>query len=336
MNVKVPCQAPSQTPCKIAFVGEAPSDEEVAQRRPLVGPSGRVFNAMLRNADIDRDQHLVTNVFDEQAEDNDVSEWMKDPVRCAENFARLNEEITRFKPTVIVPMGNTALWAFTEQTLIGKFRGAVCTATRISEGHKLIPSYHPMAVQRDWRLLVMTVMDFVKAAKEAELGPQVVYPKVQLIIEPTVSDVEEFTQQCVDPAIPKLAVDIETGWGQVTAISFAPSTTVAMSIPFVDLRKPNKSYWPTARDELRVWKLVKQVCETSIPKVGQNYLYDLSWLWVKHGVATRNYRYDTRLRHKVMYPELPADLASMAASYTRLGAWKTWGGKYQKDTKTDG
>lgn len=333
MNVKVPCQWPSQKPCRIAFIGEAPSDEEVMFKKPFVGPSGSIFNAILRTAGLERSEYLVTNTFDEQAPDNDVSSWMRDEARCQENFARLNSELMACQPNVIVPLGNTALWALTGHQSIKTFRGSVTKATRVYPDAKLLPTLHPEAVRKDWRFLPVVAADFIKASEEADLGPQITYPKVELLIEPTFEDVQEFAQECF--AAPKLAVDIETGWGQITSIAFAPTTSRALSIPFVDLRKPNRNYWASADDEFAVWRVVQAVCESPVPKVLQNGLYDLMWLIEKHGIAVRNYRFDTKLRHKVMFPELPADLASMAGSYTRIGAWKSWGGHYQKE-KADG
>jgi DNA polymerase len=337
MTIRVPPQLPASGRAKIAFVGEAPSDEELDKLQPLVGPAGRVFNAMLRNANLERSEYLITNVFDEQAEDNDVAKagWLKDEARIAENFARLNAELTAAQPNVIVPMGATAMWAFTGINSISNYRGAVTKATRLMEGAKLVPTYHPAAVMRNWQLLPIGVKDFEKAAMEADLGPKIVYPKLEIYVEPNVRDVQQFVAEAHESG--KLSVDIETGWGQITSIAFAPTPSRAFAVPFVDLRKPNKSYWPTDRDERDVWLAVRDILEYGNPKVGQNYMYDLFWLYMQKGIATRNYRYDTRLRHKVLFPELPADLANMAATYTRIGAWKMWGGRYQKATeKKDG
>lgn len=336
MPVKVPPQLPASGRAKIAFVGEAPSDEELEKLQPLVGPSGRVFNAMLRAANLEREDYLVTNVFDEKAPDNDVVKagWLKDEARIAENFARLNTELTAAQPNVIVPMGATAFWAFTGINSIQNQRGAVSKATRIVPEAKMVPTYHPAAVMRSWQLLPIAVKDFEKAAAEAELGPKVVYPRLEIYVEPSVRDVQQFVAEAHESG--KLSVDIETGWGQITSIAFAPTTSRAFAVPFVDLRKPNKSYWPTDRDELAVWLAVRDILEYPNPKVGQNYMYDLFWLYLQKGIATRNYRYDTRLRHKVLFPELPADLGNMGATYTRIGAWKNWGGRYQKEVKKDG
>lgn len=342
MTVKIPAQFPTTTPAKLAFVAEAPAAEELIKGQPLVGPSGRVFNSILRSAGIDREEVYISNVFDEMIPggtdpeiDKNRREWMKDEVRMAEVEARLNEELTSVGANVIVPLGGTALWAFTGDSGIQKSRGAVTKADRIMPGHKLVPTFHPQAVQRAWHLLVTVVGDFEKAQVEANRGPGFYYPKVELLIEPTVEDVLRFAEECY--ASPKLSVDIETGWGQITSIAFAPTTSRAMAVPFVDLRKPNKSYWDTPAKEVAVWRIVEEIGRHPNPKVGQNFMYDLIWLHQKHGVEMRNYRSDTRLRHKVLYPELAADLANMSATYTNIGSYKGWAGRYQSATeKKDG
>ncbi len=327
MTLHVPPQWPTTTPCKIAFVGEAPGADEIAATPPcpFVGPAGRVFNVILRSANIDRSECLVTNFFDQKAPGNDVGPWMRDPGRVAEATARLAAELAHAQPNVIVPLGGPALWAFTGHMKITDFRGSVMEADRVVPGAKLLPTFHPMAVQHKWTLLSLVVQDFVKAAREGDLGPQIVWPKRKLLLCPDVADVDTFLSgPCMSSDL--LSVDIETGWGCITCIGFAPSAEIAMCIPFVDLRKPNKSYWGSLKDELLVWNAVKLILQNpTVPKLGQNFPYDAFWL-ADYGIEVRNYLHDTRLLHHALYPELPKTLASMAASYTDLVCWKSWAG----------
>lgn len=284
---------------------------------------------MLRTANLDRAKYLVTNVFDTPCEQEECPDEMRDEALVAYNFERLRAELEAANPAVIVPLGATAVWAFTGIKAIDSYRGSVVKATRIVPGAKLLPTFHPARIMRQWKLLPIGVGDLTKAAAEAKLGPKVFYPKMELLIEPTLAEALDFMEQCKSSDL--LSVDIETGWGQITNIGFAPTPNLAMNIPFVDRRKPNRSYWPTARQEFDVVKGIKGLCEHPVPKVGQKLIYDIYWLYEKYGIAMRNYRHDTRLMHHVLYPELPKDLGSMAASYTRIGAWKMWAGRYQGD-----
>jgi hypothetical protein len=127
---------------------------------------------------------------------------------------------------------------------------------------------------------------------------------------------------------PLLSVDIETGWGQIRGISFAPSEEEAMYVPFIALDKVNRSYWATPEQEASVWRAVKDCLESDTPKLGQNFAnYDVVWLFSKMGIRVRNLREDTRLLHKALYPELPASLAFMGSAYSRQGHWKGWGSR---------
>ena len=327
MTIHVLPQWPTTTPCKIAFVGEAPGADEIAASPPcpFVGPAGRVFNVIMRSANIDRSECLVTNFFDEKAPGNDVGPWMRDTGRVGEATARLACEMAHARPNVIVPLGGPALWAFTGHMKISDFRGAVMEASRVAPGAKLLPTFHPMAVQHKWTLLSLVVQDFVKAAREGDRGPEIFWPNRTLLLCPDVADVLDFLSgPCL--ASDLLSVDIETGWGGITCIGFAPDSETAMCIPFVDLRKPNKSYWDDPKDEVLVWNTIKLILENaSIPKLGQNFPYDAYWL-MDYGIEVRNYLHDTRLMHHALYPELPKTLASMAASYTDLVSWKSWAG----------
>ena len=344
-KLTVNAQQPNSIPCKIAFLGEAPGDEEVNAGVPFVGPSGRIFNAMLRTAGIDRKECWVGNVFTEKLPDNDVANWCADTKTArAEGFADLppigsagylkpehlhhldglEAQLSEVKPTVVVPLGGTALWALAGMTTIMQNRGAVQPARYVWKG-KLIPTFHPAYVMRAWKYYAVVVGDIMKAGTEAEKGPEIEYPKRELLLAPSIKEVESFRDSLLGSFAPELlSVDIETGWGLITCIGFAPNTTSAICIPFVDLRKTAKSYWGCVDKEIRAWKVVKSILESNVPKLGQNYAsYDAFWLLAKIGIKTMNLRHDTRLLHHALYPELPKDLAFLGASYTQQGPWKT-------------
>lgn len=309
---------PSSATCAIAFVGEAPGEEEVARGRPLVGPSGRCFEAMLRSANINRADCFVGNVFLDKAEDNDCGEWIQDPQVWEPACARLHNELKDCSPNVIVALGGTALKALTGEDKISAARGgfiphAIC---------KVLPTFHPAAVLRDWRLYSVVIGDFIKADTNSE-SPTIVYPRRELLLEPDLVDLAEWFPKLTETDL--LSVDIETGWGFITCIGFAPNAEEAICVPFVDLRRPNRNYWPTVETEAEAWWFIHEVMEHPVPKLGQNFgAYDIMW-FLRMGIKPVNYREDTRLLHHALYPELPKSLAFMGASYGSQGAWKHWG-----------
>ena len=326
----VPSYFPAKLPTRISFVAGSPDDDEVLSG-PFTGAAGGVFNGALRSAGLDRSTFHLAHVFDEQADDPRDLDLRRDPEMVKRNFERLESELARAKPNVIVPMGETALWAFTGNTALTPFRGAVSLATRIKPGAKLLPTFAPALILKQWKYLSTLIGDLVKADKEATKGPQIIYPKREIHLLPSKADVAEWCRLCAKSDL--LSVDIETGWGSITCVGLAPDATRAMTVPFVDLRKPNRSYWPTTRDEYEVWMLLKHLLESDVPKLGQNFTYDTFWFLKKLGIRVHNYRHDTRLMHHALYPELPKDLAYLGSTYTDLGAWKHMGGRYDGDKR---
>ena len=351
MAIRVPAQFPRGGKVRLAFVGEAPSNEELRIGQPLVGADGRIFNQLLRTANIERDTCLITNVFDMKLPDNEVAHWCA-PMDVArkEGFAdlppvgkvgylkpehrhhleRLQTEIERASPDVIVPLGPTALWAFTGYSNIGGYRGNIVEAKYLVPGAKLLPTFHPSFVRQTWKYFTVVSGDFEKAMSESHLhGSRIVLPHRELWLEPTLADLEAFTPFIMSSDL--LSVDIETGWGMITCIGFAPSAERAIVVPLVDLRQPNKSYWATPAEELEAMGHIRAWLDNPIPKVGQNFGgYDFLWLLQKYGLRPRNMAEDTRLMHHARYAELDKSLEFMGASYTAQGAWKQMGRRTEK------
>jgi DNA polymerase len=339
---------PTSLPGPIAFVGEAPGDEEVEKGRPLVGPSGRVFNAVLRTVGLERKECWVGNVFEEQLPGNDVAAWCMGAAEAREmgwtgevpaipgvgvlrperawHLERLRKEMEALKPSLIVPLGATALWAFTGIADIGECRGAPAYAKYIAPGVKVFPTFHPAHILRDWRFFAVVVGDIVRAVEEAKRGPSITLPTVEAVLEPTLGTLGEWKARLLGADL--LSVDIETGWGFITCVGFAPSPREALVVPFVDLRSPSRSYWETEGEELEALGFVKEVMEAPVPKLGQNFAaYDAYWFLERWAIRPKNLREDTRILHHALYPELPKDLAFMGASYTDQGPWKTMRGR---------
>lgn len=340
--VKVKPDQPRRIPCRIAWLAEAPGETEIGWTdpgpRPLVGSSGVTFNQLLRAANIEREAHWVGNVFNQKAVNNDVVPWMRDPAYATPALARLQRELERVQPEVVVAMGGTALWAMTGETQVGDQRGHFQYATRTLPGVKVMPTFHPAFVQRMWKFFGTVVGDFVKADNQSRQprGTRLRYDAREVWIDPTYADMEWFEMQHLKPS-PLITIDIETvpRARQITCIGFGGVASSAIVVPFVDDRKPNRSYWPTVEAEVRAWAWVRRICALPQAKLMQNGTYDAQWLWARMGIPVMNYSEDTRLLHHALYPELPKDLAVMGAAYTEQPAWKSWRGAPKAGEKRD-
>ena len=315
---------------------------------PFSSAEASVFRSLLRTANME--EYPVANVFAEAPPDKKIKNWCVGKKSATElgitdlppigpagfllpeyrdNLKRLYDEVVKAQPTVIVPLGGTALWAFTGVSNITQVRGTVVAAERMVPGIKVVPSFHPSYIIKKWQHFAIVVRDMQFAKLEAEKGKEIEHATRSLILEPTQADIDHCTALCLGS--PLISLDIETGWGQITCIGFAWTNEDAICIPFVDLRRPNKSYWGTAEEECAAWRAVRSVCESGVPKVGQNFAgYDLIWLLLKHGISVRNMMHDTRLLSHAIYPELPKDLGFLGSAYTTQGAWKHMGRKGEK------
>lgn len=352
------------TKFKIAIVGEAFGRQEEIYGRPFVGAAGDELNRLLADAGIlpgnapdpyraRQDAVYLTNVFNFRppSEDNSILSLCtkkkglpnggKDyPLPAITNgyyikpeylgeLDRLRGELESVGPNIVIAVGNTPLWALTGKVGIDKYRGAVTESTLIP-GLKVIATYHPASLFRVWNRRSMLVMDLIKARQESET-PSIIRKPRLVWLDPTLDDLDTFWHDHLKDA-PLIAFDIENPKEIISCISFAPSDTLSIVVPFEDDRKPANSYWPTRADERAAWLWCKRVLESPIPKLAQNGLYDMSHL-AAAGIFVRNYEHDTMLLHHALQPEERKGLGTLGSLYANESAWKE-DGSFRSSKKT--
>jgi len=136
-------------PSKVMFVGEQPGNEEDLAGKPFVGPAGRLFDAALEEAGIDRKQTYVTNVVKHfKWEPRGKRRIHKKP--NAQEIAAcrpwLQAEIALIKPEVIVALGATAAQSlFGPQFRVTKQRGQFLESTLAPY---VMATVHPSSILR--------------------------------------------------------------------------------------------------------------------------------------------------------------------------------------------
>ena len=136
---------------ELMFVGEQPGDQEDRAGEPFVGPSGRLLDAALEAAGLDRSKVYVTNSvkhFKWERGEKGQRRIHKKPNAMEIRACRpwLEEEITIVKPRVIVCLGATAA-----QSLLGnefrvtRHRGE---AVESQWADAVFATVHPSAVLR--------------------------------------------------------------------------------------------------------------------------------------------------------------------------------------------
>lgn len=339
-NSIVPAYWPA-VPSKIAVVAEAPGAEEEKKKVPLVGASGQLLSSILHEVGINPTTVLKTNVFNERPPKNDLSKWCskkkdvgKDytlpPVSSGQyirkeflhHLPRLADELRRYDPNVVLALGNTAIWGLCGRTGIAAMRGAVTTSTLVP-GLKIVPSYHPAAVLRQYDLKVILQADCLKAKREAE------FPEVRRVSRKIyIPQTPEEAQQLLDLHCPPgsiQSVDIETRGGTtLTCIGFAPSPRIGVVIPFWDSRRAGNHYWEEPSDEAKVYRSILAVLQDPrILKFGQNFVsYDTWFLKVKLGITVRGIVDDTMLQAHALQPEMEKGLGFLSSIHCDEPAYK--------------
>lgn len=236
---------------------------------------------------------------------------------------RLWVELSECKPNLIVAAGSKASWALLHDTRISSIRGAI---TQSIHGQKVLPTYHPAALLRQWAWRPIVVADMMKAQRERKFA-EIRRPSRQIIYSPTIQQVLDWTAETLEMKPLRLASDTETAKGQITMISFARSRSEGIVIPFWDQAKPGWSYWTEPGDELAAWDCAEKLL-TSLPIVWQNGLYDLQYI-TPMAIASRADD-DLMLLHHSLLPEVQKGLGFLGSIYTSEPAWKL-----MRKTKTD-
>lgn len=229
---------------------------------------------------------------------------------------RLYDELASARPNLSVALGNTACWALLRQTAIGSLRGAVAEGVR---GGKVLPTYHPAGVLRQWAWRPIVIADLMKARREAEFA-EIRRPERKILINPSLWEVHQWIKDSLTMAPAALAVDIETHRGQIVCIGFARSRGEALVVPFIDRARPGWRYW-TEGDELAAWLAVGELLHSEVPKVFQNGVYDLQYL-LAMGFRPKACLEDTMLLHHSLFPEMPKALGFLGSIYTAESSWK--------------
>lgn len=335
----------------ITIVGGYWGNEEEKERTAFVGTSGYHLTKMLNEAGINRADCLLTNVFNLRPKGNKL-ESLCGPKGTAipgypallkgkylhksfePELLRLGDELLEADPNLIIALGNEAMWALLGKSAISKFRGTTELSTHTVAGFKVLSTYNPAAVLRDWSIRPIVVSDLHKAARESEY-PEIRRPKCEIWIEPTLEDIDDFIRSKVR-SCKVLSVDIETTGSRITCIGFSPNHELAIVIPFDDNRRKGRSYWANEADEIRAWCLVRGVLEDRrINKLFQNGLYDIAFLWRAMGIKVINAEHDTMLLHHALQPESLKGLGFLGSLYTDHGPWKHMRAKHETIKRDD-
>lgn len=328
-------------PARICIVGEAPGEREVVEGLPFVGPSGFELNGWLGANGVGRELCYVTNVVRVRPEGNEVERtakspggfidfrktnpgpgwtrrgdaWISEEIRTG--LQLLEAEIRACQPSLVICLGNLALWALTGKWGISKWRGSIlqgCSA----EGHKykILPTLHPAAVLRQYEQRPTAVQDIKRGLAELEKGVEVIDPGYRFIIGP---NFEQATAtlfnilEALERGPLKLAVDIETRAGHISCIGFAWSNRDAICVPLMRASQP-EGYWTLDEEAVIVHIIIQILAHKNLLCVGQNFIYDVQYTLRHWFVKPRRVR-DTMITQHTMFSTSQKSLDYLASIY---------------------
>lgn len=336
---------------KILFIGEAPGGEEEMLGLPFMGASGRELDKLCVEAGIDPASTYMTNVLRKRPQDNKIENF------CVKNkelgitgmpalqpgmylmrefhgeLERLYDEIAEVKPNVICTLGNTPSWALFRQTpKITSLRGRVREATIRGFRYKVLPTFHPAYLFRNWKDRVVVATDIRKLHRESR-WPDLRIPQRLVLVDPTFKEVMDYldlVEHCNEATI-----DVETLEGQISVFGIGRSPWEACVIPFIDTRTPSWCYWSEA-NEIKIVKRLRYICSLErVIKITQNGMYDIAYIWANWRAPLRGFDEDTMLQAHALWPELRKDLGTLATFHTDEAAWKTMRLRNRDDYKRE-
>lgn len=330
---KIPAVFPPGASNGIALVGESGGEEEESSGLPFQGKAGKLLNKMTARVGINREECLITNVFKYHPKKNDLWGWSIPKGKLPSGYSfpsfgqslyieqeflnhslgELREELKRFKPKIVVALGQTAMVALTRIGKIKNYRGTVLASTLVP-GSRVIPTYHPAGITRNWGLLPIGLVDLLKAKREAGRVKEVLERKIEVVETPFDVGYLESVLYNVE----SLCFDVETLGDYITSIGFSVDPTRAFVVPFYH---KGGLWWDSLESEVQVWKTVKDILESPTPKITQNGIFDIQRLLV-YGIQVRNLSFDTMFFYHAYQPELPKNLGFLGSFYTDMPAWK--------------
>lgn len=324
------------SPCRVMVVGEAPGGDEERLGRPFVGASGYELDRMLAEAGLHRSTVFVTNVCRHRPPNNKIEAWMaRKPVEgfilmrdrwvhphIAEGFSKLLIELGAVKPNIVIALGNVAMWALTGHWGITDWRGSELTVDWLGESTKVIPTYHPAAILRQWSWRSAALTDLKRAYRESDSRTYApsewkfdIRPSFDLVMRRL-----EWLLMLAEAGPLPLSFDLETRSGHIACAGIAWSQTDALCIPLMASGNP-EGYWSLGEEAEITWALRCLLTHENARVVGQNLLYDAQYTLRHWGFAPRVSQ-DTMLTHHTAFCELPKALDFQASIYCR--SYRFW------------
>jgi uracil-DNA glycosylase len=359
---------------EIAIVGEAWGADEARAQRPFVGESGKELNRMLGEAGIDRERCFCTNIVPERPPGNDMWRFFYSNAEVKANkvegyralypkenvrrgLDRLNSQLNRVAPRLVVLCGNYPLWALTDAgdvenkkplernpdgwsgkipAGITKWRGSML---KTLDGVPALPIYHPAGILRNWATRAVTVHD-LKLRVPLALNDAWEKPEWTRVLGTELLSVIHFLDKLLHllekgPVLG--STDIETKKGCIASLGISVDGHTALAIPFIKPTTTGLTNWWSLDEEVLIVKLLRKILHhPNYKRIGQNWIYDTQYLshWWR---IEPDVDFDTMLAQHLLFPGSPKALYYLASIYCRdyYAFWKEDSNEWEGDLDID-
>jgi uracil-DNA glycosylase family 4 len=294
---------------ELIVIAEAPGEEEQLQGAPLVGGSGRTFDALAKKAGLKREEMTVVNCINCRPPNNifptdpDAKSYISKAEadqavsQCLKNHVEPVLKGRKYKKAIL--LGDKALRYIAGKEGIGTWRGSPLPIPSLGPKPLAVPTLHPAYLMREQEMIPVVINDL---GKSLDVTPE------RYNLYPTVEDVAAFTAQeftfDIETTIPKSRDEAPI----VLLVGLTAKDCEGIVVPF------RGAY---VRELRRIFGQAKAV-------TGHNCIqFDLPILR-HYGIFPDDdcVVWDTMLLHHLRFPNLPHDLEFVGSQFCHKPAWK--------------
>lgn len=176
---------------------------------------------------------------------------------------------------------------------------------------RVIPTFHPDQIKKEWYLGLYFEMALRRANKYANPLPWE-RKNSRYLLNPSIDECIATLEAIKHKDWHSL--DIETGRNQINTFGVAWSPEDAIAIKLLPDELPTAAHH-------KLWSCIADICESDSPKVMQNGIYERLYL-SRYGIQVNNFKHDTMCAMKFLWPELEKGLDNVGRIYTMEPYWK--------------
>jgi DNA polymerase-1 len=239
-------------------------------------------------------------------------QWLPKSLLTDNSFEKLESLLSSIpKSTLVIVVGDITLNHLTGKDSCGRWRGSFLKS---KTDHWCLPTYRPSVVLANYALTALQLPDLKRAAKYSLDN----YEPIIKVLDQTVCLTEEqaFDSLKQLSSVKTIGNDIETFNKTISCISIATSDTKAYCFPFIRSHGLEVKGIHSQTASVEIIKGIRNVLEGAEMHYGQNYLFDLQYLfrnWCVYPIRSK--WFDTMLGGHLLSPMRPKALHELCSFY---------------------